>query len=166
MDDAVIESMMRARGATKQSPLVYASAERTTSIHRIEKLTIAALREIVLAAAKSGASCLVIVDAPLGAVARAAIHECAQSGTHVEVFTRSELQFDVMQHELQPRYTLLSSAEVSALLARYKMKLAQLPRLLARDVCARYLALRRGDVVRITRSSSGLDAYSTYRVVV
>ena len=168
-DDDVLDSMMRARGATKQSdaPLVYASARAVTHVVRMEKLTVGALRETVLAAAKCACSaCLVVVDVPLGAVARQAIGECAQSGVHVEVFTSAELRLDIMRHVLQPRYELLSAAESAALLARYKVKASQLPRLLARDVCARYLALRRGDVVRITRPSSGFDAYSTYRVVV
>ena len=168
MFHAVLDSMMRARGATKQSdsPLVYASARTVTQVVRMEKVTVGALRETVLAAAKCGSSCLIVVDVALGAVARQAIAECAQSGVHVEVFTNAELQLDIMQHALQPRYELLSAAESAALLARYKIKVAQLPRLLARDVCARYLALGRGDIVRITRPSNGFDAYSTYRVVV
>jgi DNA-directed RNA polymerase subunit H len=165
---AVLDSMMSARGATKQSesPLVYASARALTQVFRMEKLTVGVLRETVLAAAKSGASCLIVVDVALGAVARQAIAECSQSGVYIEVFTSTELRFDVMQHALQPRYALLTPAEATALLSRYKIKVGQLPRLLARDVCARYLALRRGDIVRITRAASGFDAYSTYRVVV
>ena len=168
MCEAVLDSMMRARGATKQSdaPLVYASARGVTRVFRMEKLTVGILRETVLSAVAAASSCLVVVDVALGAVARQAIAECAQSGVHVEVFTSAELQFDIMQHVLQPRYDVLSAEESAALLARYKVKVAQLPRLLARDVCARYLALRRGDIVRITRPANGFDAYSTYRVVV
>jgi DNA-directed RNA polymerase subunit H (RpoH/RPB5) len=168
MYEAVLDNMMRARGATKQSdaPLVYASAHTVTHVFRVEKLTVGALRETVAAAAKGGSSCLIVVDFALGAVARQAVAECTQSGVHVEVFTSAELQLDIMQHVLQPRYEVLSATEAAALLARYKLKVSQLPRLLARDVCARYLALRRGDVVRITRPASGFDAYSTYRVVV
>lgn len=164
----VLDSMMRARGATKrgESPLVYESEGTLTQVFRMERLTVGALRETVLVAARAGSSCLIIVDVGLGAVVRQAIVECAQSGVHIEVFTTAELQFDVMHHVLQPRYERLSGAETAALLSKYKLKIAQLPRLLARDVCARYLALRRGDVVRITRAVSGQDAYSTYRVVV
>ena len=164
----VLDSMMRARGATRrsESPLVYESADAVTLVFRMERLTVGALRDTVLAAAKGGTSCLIVVDVALGAVVRQAIVECAQSGVRVEVFTSAELQLDVMRHVLQPKFELLSAAETTALLAKYKLKVAQLPRLLSRDVCARYLALRRGDVVRITRATSGQDAYSTYRVVV
>ena len=168
MCSEVLDSMMSARGARKrsESPLVYEAADAVTHVFRIERLTVGALRETVLVAAKSGSSCLIVVDVALGAVGRQAIAECAQSGVRIEVFTNAELQFDVMRHVLQPRYELLSAAETAALLAKYKLKIAQLPRLLARDVCARYYALSRGDVVRITRTTSGQDAYSTYRVVV
>jgi DNA-directed RNA polymerase subunit H len=168
MCSEVLDSMMRARGATRlgDSPLTYESPTTTTHVFRMERLTVGALRETVLAAAKGGSSCLIVVDAAPSAVVRQAIAECAQSGVRIEIFTSTELQFDVMRHALQPKYEVLSAAETAALLTKYKLKLAQLPRLLSRDVCARYLALGRGDVVRITRAASGQDAYSTYRVVV
>jgi DNA-directed RNA polymerase I, II, and III subunit RPABC1 len=60
----------------------------------------------------------------------------------------------------------VTDAEKREILARYKMRITQMPRLLAKDPCAKYLNLSRGTVVCITRTPPDADAYATYRVVV
>ena len=96
---------------------------------------------------------------------RQAIAECC-AVVHVEFFSHSELAFDLMAHELVPKMRVVSEVEKRELLLRYKMRATQLPRMLAKDPCARYLALARGTVVCITRQPPDADAYATYRVVV
>ena len=71
-----------------------------------------------------------------------------------------------MTHFLVPRFEVLADAERAALLAKYRVRAAQLPRLTHRDPCARYLNLARGTVVRITRNPPDASAYATYRIVV
>jgi DNA-directed RNA polymerase subunit H (RpoH/RPB5) len=80
--------------------------------------------------------------------------------------TRSDVAIDLMAHELVPKMRVITDAEKRELLARYKMRITQMPRMLAKDPCARYLSLTRGTVVCITRQPPDAEAYATYRVVV
>jgi DNA-directed RNA polymerase I, II, and III subunit RPABC1 len=80
-------------------------------------------------------------------------------GRPVEFFTFAELSFDIMTHELVPKFEIMSTGEVAALLAQYRIKHAQLPRMHTTDPCARYLGLTRGQVVRVLRSGSESAAY-------
>ncbi len=168
MADETVHAMLTRRGAELVAPSTYRARDGTPLlVLRFEKLTVATLREAVQAAAQASArACVIVVDAAVGAVVKQAIAEWQATGVDVETFTAAELCHDVMRHELQPEFEPLSDAEAAALLRQYNLKSAQLPRLLLRDPCARYLNLRRGQVVRITRRPDGADAYSTYRVVV
>jgi DNA-directed RNA polymerase I, II, and III subunit RPABC1 len=163
----VVDRMLRRRGATAGEGGRYVAADGSAIlVLRVEKLTIATLREVIASATQAAArACVILVDVPAGAIVKQAIAEWQLLGVDVEVFTVGELCHDIMRHELQPRFEVLTDAETAALLRQYNLKSAQLPRLLLRDPCARYLNLKRGQVVRITRTPQGVDAYHTYRVV-
>eukprot|EP00802_Teleaulax_amphioxeia_P021273 Tamp_21618.p1 GENE.Tamp_21618~~Tamp_21618.p1 ORF type:complete len:256 (-),score=76.99 Tamp_21618:367-1080(-) len=81
----------------------------------------------------------------------------------VSVFFEPELVVNVTQHEAVPQHRLLSPKEKKALLQRYKVTDDQLPRIPIVDPVAKYLGLRRGDVVEITRQSETAGRYVTYR---
>jgi DNA-directed RNA polymerases I, II, and III subunit RPABC1 len=83
-----------------------------------------------------------------------------------ECFLDDDLIINVTHHELVPKHVILSREEKTALLKRYRLKETQLPRILSRDPVARYLGLRRGQVVKIIRSSETAGRYASYRLCV
>lgn len=84
----------------------------------------------------------------------------------IECFLEDDLLVNITHHELVPRHVLLSREEKAALLKRYRLRETQLPRLLQKDPVARYLGLRRGQVVKIIRVSETAGRYASYRLCV
>jgi len=82
----------------------------------------------------------------------------------IEIFNLSELVVNITKHELVPKHTLLSKKDRKNLLDRYKIRDSQLPKILISDPVAKYLGLKRGDVVKITRESETAGRYITYRI--
>eukprot|EP01062_Namystynia_karyoxenos_P071035 TRINITY_DN66434_c0_g1_i1.p1 TRINITY_DN66434_c0_g1~~TRINITY_DN66434_c0_g1_i1.p1 ORF type:complete len:270 (+),score=108.33 TRINITY_DN66434_c0_g1_i1:84-812(+) len=136
--------------------------------HR-EKLAEAQIRQYYQIMVQKGSNRSIVVTptkpTPQCALAINACEAAEESPKIFEVFMESELQINVMKHELVPKHQVLTAAEKRALLSALSIKESQLPRLQQADPVARHLGMRRGQVVRITRPSETAGEYVTYRLV-
>eukprot|EP00730_Choanoeca_flexa_P014566 TRINITY_DN6412_c0_g1_i1.p1 TRINITY_DN6412_c0_g1~~TRINITY_DN6412_c0_g1_i1.p1 ORF type:complete len:224 (+),score=22.88 TRINITY_DN6412_c0_g1_i1:48-674(+) len=82
-----------------------------------------------------------------------------------EPFSEAELVFNVTRHMLVPLHEVLTPQEKDQLLRRYNVTEQNLPCMQRVDPIARYFGLRKGQIVRIVRSSKTAGRYVTYRIV-
>jgi len=85
----------------------------------------------------------------------------------VEAWTQAELQYDVLNHVLNPRMRKMSADEGRAVLQRFNIEsVSRAPLIRASDPVARALSLVEGDVVRIERCSMTVAYYEYFRLCV
>jgi DNA-directed RNA polymerase I, II, and III subunit RPABC1 len=85
----------------------------------------------------------------------------------LQIFSIQELQFNISKHVLVPKHEKVPPEEVPAIVEKLSIKSKhQLPLILKTDPMSRYLNLKAGDVVRITRPSATAGEYITYRCCV
>jgi len=107
---------------------------------------------------------IIVVQASMTPSAKQSLFDMAPKYI-LEQFLEQELLINITEHELVPEHVILSADEKAELLARYKLKDHQLPRIQLGDPVARYFGLKRGQVVKIVRPSETAGRYVTYRLV-
>ena len=108
---------------------------------------------------------IIIMSGKISQQAKQKIQEI-NNELQVEIFTLNDLVVNITEYELVPKHILLSQEDKQLLLDRYKIKESQLPKILVTDPVARYLGLKRGDVVKIIRVSETAGRYITYRIAI
>lgn len=89
-------------------------------------------------------------------------------GITVDAFDVTELVFNISKHTLVPLHEpIRDPADIKAVVDTYRLKsIHQLPLIQRTDAMARYLGLRPGQLVKITRSSPTSGEYVLYRCCV
>eukprot|EP00800_Vazella_pourtalesii_P023293 TRINITY_DN9363_c1_g2_i2.p1 TRINITY_DN9363_c1_g2~~TRINITY_DN9363_c1_g2_i2.p1 ORF type:complete len:212 (-),score=46.35 TRINITY_DN9363_c1_g2_i2:103-738(-) len=108
---------------------------------------------------------IIVVHQGVTPTARQAMVSMRSASFIMEEFMEAELMINITEHELVPTHYVMSPEEKKELLMRYKLKETQLPRIQHTDPVARYLGLKRGEVVKIIRPSETAGRYITYRLV-
>lgn len=85
----------------------------------------------------------------------------------LQLFTVKELQYNPTRHVLVPKHEWIPEATVKDVLEKYLVKTkVHLPHILRTDKIAKWLGLRVGDVVQITRHNENSGTYHYYRCCV
>lgn len=87
-------------------------------------------------------------------------------GQNINIFEIRELQFNITKHILVPKHEIIRDDDIiTDIVLRYNIKTKfQLPHILKSDPMSRYLGLKTGDMVKITRTSPSAGEYIGYRV--
>jgi DNA-directed RNA polymerase I, II, and III subunit RPABC1 len=88
-------------------------------------------------------------------------------GGMLQVFLLKELMYNPSKHSLVPKHEKLTEAESKELLEKLMIKSkSQLPTIHKTDAMAKWLGLRHGEIVRITRHNDTSGEYYYYRCCV
>jgi DNA-directed RNA polymerase subunit H (RpoH/RPB5) len=87
---------------------------------------------------------------------------------NLQLFDIKMLQFNISHHELVPKHEIIKDESViKNIVAQYSLKSKfQLPIILKTDAMAKYLGLKNGDVIKITRVSPTAGDYVVFRCCV
>lgn len=84
---------------------------------------------------------------------------------NIELFLIKELLINISKHTLVPKHEIIKDPEeISKILTQFQLKTkSQLPIILRSDPMARYLDIKSGDIVKITRNSPSAGEAIVYR---
>jgi len=84
----------------------------------------------------------------------------------IELLPKTFPAFNIFEHVLVPKHEILSPEEREELLAKYRVKPYQLPKIRASDPAVKAIGAKPGDIVRIIRRSSTAGEHVVYRYVI
>lgn len=125
------------------------------------RFKLASVRKLLEAGAGGPKTAIVIARSLKGVALKGA----EDLGREVEFFALGELQFNISKHVLVPKHRpVREEADIADIMQRYSLKSRfQLPLILSTDPMARYLALKPGQLVHVTRTSPSAGHYELYR---
>ena len=82
----------------------------------------------------------------------------------IELFHKKELMFNVTKHSMVPKHEIIDKQTKLQLCTEHKVSEKQFPRILKTDPVARYLGLKPGQLVKITRPSETAGTFCSYRI--
>lgn len=126
-----------------------------------EKLGVGCVRQYARILHKMGIYKAILVSHGLTPLAN---RELTAHSVHLEPFLFKELVINILEHKLVPKHEPLSALERKTFFQKYKLD--DLPLILHTDPVVRFLGLKDGDVVKITRPDFVAGQYVTYRRVV
>lgn len=85
---------------------------------------------------------------------------------NTQIFREESLLEDIISHADQPKFEILSPKEIEQLKSEYNVSDYTIKKMIRSDAIAKYLALRKGDVVRIIRPSPTSGEGIDYRIVI
>ena len=111
---------------------------------------------------------IVIVDVGVTPSAKAIIKTLAKKKIYIDVFTITETQFNLIDHEYIPKHEIKTKKEKKSLLKAYGITQADMPHIKTTDPVIKYLGATKGQLIKITRESDTQPGYKTiaYRIVV
>lgn len=87
-----------------------------------------------------------------------------ESNGFIHIFLGKELMYNPNKHSLVPKHEKMNEEEVKDLMNELHLKQkTQLPFIQKTDIISRWLGLKQGDIVRITRHSETSGEYYYYR---
>lgn len=133
----------------------------------IERLDTKTVQALVKKMDDSAVSRMVLVgeNGIATSTALRALDSYKSAGKWIEFFEFDEVVINITEHELVPKHEPLTDEEKAEVLARYNVKETQLPRILRTDPVSKYLGVKPGQVLKITRKSDTAGSYVTYRLV-
>ena len=94
-------------------------------------------------------------------------HLLAASNGFLQLFLARELMYNPNKHFLVPKHEKMSESDIQQLMEDLQLKnKTQLPFIQKSDMIARWLGLKPGDVVKITRYSETSGEYFYYRTCI
>lgn len=102
----------------------------------------------------------------VGNFALKAYKQFLEKYNNIEIFFKQELLINIIEHELQPKFILLSKEEKKKKMEEYNLKQGNLQKILKTDAIARYYNAKIGDIFRIIRPSFYSGEGYSYRIVI
>jgi DNA-directed RNA polymerase I, II, and III subunit RPABC1 len=107
---------------------------------------------------------IILKDNPNETIVEELKHIWKKDGIFIVVESIKQLQFNILNHILVPKHSIMTEVEENEILTKYKLEKNQLPDISRFDPVARAICLRPGQMCKIERPSKTAIVSIYYRV--